>query len=49
MSRDNYEACASRKEILTVPGAGHDMSYCIDSEAYVKAVQKFIDSAMNEE
>lgn len=49
MSRDNYEACASRKEILTVPGAKHGMSYCIDSEAYVNAVQKFIDSAMNEE
>ena len=46
MSRDNYEACASRKEILTVPGAKHGMSYCIDSEAYVNAVQKFIDSIM---
>ena len=46
MSRDNYEACASRKEILTVPGAKHGMSYCIDSEAYVNAVQKFMDSIM---
>ena len=49
MSHDNYDACASRKEILTIPGAGHGMSYCIDSEAYVNAVQKFIDSIMNEE
>ena len=49
MSRDNYEACASRKEILTVPGANHGMSYCIDNEVYVNAVQKFIDSVMNEE
>ena len=48
MSRDNYEACASRKEILTVPGAKHGMSYCIDSEAYVNAVQKFITSIMKE-
>ena len=48
MSHDNYDACASRKEILTVPGAGHGMSYCINSEAYVNAVQKFIDSIMQE-
>ena len=48
MSLDNYNACASRKEILTVPGATHGMSYCIDSEAYVNGVQKFIDSVMNE-
>ena len=49
MSHDNYDACASRKEILTIPGAGHGMSYCIDSETYVNAVQKFIDSVMNGE
>ena len=49
MSHENYDTCASRKEILTIPGAGHGMSYCIDSEAYVNAVQKFIDSVMNEE
>ena len=48
MSYDNYDACASRKEIITIPGAGHGMSYCIDSKAYVDAVQKFIDSVMDE-
>lgn len=48
MSRDNYEACASQKEILIVPGAGHGLSYCVDAKAYEKAVQEFIDKVMKE-
>ncbi len=48
MSRDNYEACASQKEILIVPGAGHGLSYCMDAKAYEKAVQEFIDKVMKE-
>ena len=48
MSRDNYDACASSKEILIVPGAGHGLSYCLDAKAYEKAVQDFIDRVMKE-
>lgn len=48
MSRDNYDACASSKEILIVPGAGHGLSYCVDAKAYEKAVQDFIDRVMKE-
>lgn len=48
MSRDNYDACASAKEILIVPGAGHGLSYCVDAKAYEKAVQDFIDKVMRE-
>ena len=48
MSRDNYDACASAKEILIVPGAGHGLSYCVDAKAYEKAVQDFIDRVMKE-
>lgn len=48
MSRDNYDACASAKEILIVPGAGHGLSYCVDAKAYEKAVQDFIDKVMKE-
>lgn len=48
MSRDNYDACASAKEILIVPGAGHGLSYCVDAKAYEKAVQDFIDRVMRE-
>lgn len=48
MSRDNYDACASAKEILIVPGAGHGLSYCVDAKAYEKAVQNFIENVMKE-
>ncbi len=48
MSRDNYEACASAKEILVVPGAGHGLSYCVDAKAYEKAVENFMDRVLGE-
>ena len=35
MSRKNYEACASVKELLIVPGADHGMSYMTDTKRYV--------------
>lgn len=47
MSRDNYEACASAKEILIVPGAGHGLSYCVDAKAYEKAVEDFMDRVLD--
>lgn len=46
MSRENYDACASAKEILIVPGAGHGLSYCVDAKAYEKAVEDFMDRVM---
>ena len=46
MSRDNYDACASAKEILVVPGAGHGLSYCVDAKAYEKAVNDFMDRVL---
>ncbi len=49
MSRDNYDACASAKEILIVPGAGHGLSYCVDAKAYEKAVQDFMDRVLETE
>lgn len=42
MSRENYEACTAKKTILTVPGAGHGLSYMIDREAYTDAIQRFL-------
>lgn len=48
MSHDNYEACASAKEILVVPGAGHGLSYCVDAKAYEKAVEDFMDKVLEE-
>ena len=49
MSRDNYDACASAKEILIVPGAGHGLSYCVDAKVYEKAVQDFMDRVLETE
>ena len=48
MSRANYDACASTKEILIVPGAGHGLSYCVDAKAYEKAVNDFMDRVLGE-
>lgn len=42
MSHEIYEACASDKKLLTVPGAGHGLSYMLDYEAYAAAVNDFI-------
>ena len=49
MSHDNYEACASDKELLIVKGAGHGLSYCVDAKSYEETVQKFIHKVMNDE
>lgn len=41
MSKENYEACASRKELVVIPGAGHGLSYLADPEGYLKALGEF--------
>lgn len=42
MSRNCYQVCASeRKYILTVPKAGHGISYILDKDSYVHAVKDF--------
>ena len=41
MSRINYAACAAPKMLLTVPGAGHGLSYVIDGEGYLNALREF--------
>lgn len=41
MSRRNYEACASRKRLMTVPGAAHGLSYPVAQEQYLQAVGEF--------
>ncbi len=43
MSLKNLEACASEKELLTVPGAGHGISYPVDPIAYENSIKKFLD------
>ena len=41
MSRTCYEACASRKKLVTVPGAEHGLSYPTDPETYLAALREF--------
>ena len=41
MSRQMYDACVSRKRLVTVPGAGHGLSYPVAPEAYLKALREF--------
>ena len=41
MSRINYEACQSRKQLVIVPGAAHGLSYPVDPEGYLQALRDF--------
>ena len=41
MTRALYEACPTRKQLLTVPGAGHGLGYLVDTEGYLRAVSEF--------
>lgn len=43
MSKVNYEACASEKELFLVPGADHGMSYMVDGETYIHKMQSFLE------
>jgi len=41
MSRKNYEVCGSRKALVTVPGAGHGLSYPVDPQRYLQTLRDF--------
>ena len=41
MSREMYEACASRKQLVTVPGAAHGLSYPVAPELYLQTLRDF--------
>ena len=44
MGRENFAHCRSaEKRLLTVPNAGHGMSYMADKTAYLHAVSAFLD------
>ena len=46
MSRACFDACASRKRLVTVPGAGHGLSYPTDPEGYLTALREFFSPAV---
>ena len=41
MSEKMYDACPSRKRLVTVPGAGHGLSFPMNQEGYLKAAREF--------
>ena len=41
MSEINYNACTAKKHLLAIDGASHGMSYPVDQNAYIKAVNDF--------
>lgn len=41
MTYENYKACIAPKRLFVVPGAGHGMSYYMESDAYECAIQEF--------
>ena len=41
MSRDLYDACSSRKRLVTIPGAGHGLSYPLEQEYYLQVLGEF--------
>jgi len=41
MSKINYEACNSRKMLVTVPDAGHGLSYIVAPQKYLDALRAF--------
>ena len=41
MSRINYDACPSRKMLVTILGAGHGLSYPVDPQKYLSSLKEF--------
>ena len=41
MSQENFEACASRKQLIRIPGAGHGLAFPVDKEGYLSALAEF--------
>ncbi len=41
MSQKNYEACVSKKKLVTIKGAGHGLSYIIDPDLYLDSLKEF--------
>lgn len=41
MSKENFDACASRKKLVTVPNAGHGLCYPVDPKLYLKELGDF--------
>lgn len=45
MSKANFDACGSRKQLVIIPGAGHGLCYLVDPEGYLKEAREFFHGA----
>ena len=43
MSRENYEACAGPRKLVTIPDAGHGLSYLVAPEYYLQQLKAFFE------
>ena len=43
MSEQNFEACAAKKKLVIVKGAGHGIAYPVDKEYYLKEAKEFFE------
>lgn len=41
MSKANFEGCASKKRLVTIPGADHGLCYLVDPDGYLEAAGEF--------
>lgn len=41
MSKRVYDACPSRKALITIPGAGHGLAYAKEPQTYLAALREF--------
>lgn len=48
MSREIYDACSGYKLRRTFPGAGHGLSYIVDTDGYEQAVAQFTEYCLND-
>ena len=46
MGLEIYNSCAGKKHFLSVPGAGHAMSYLVDRQKYTDTVNRFYDEVL---
>lgn len=47
MSRENYDACSSRKALIITPEAGHGLCYPVDPQGYLNKLREFFDPILS--
>lgn len=47
MSRANFDACTAKKKLVTIPNAGHGLSYPVDPVGYLDALREFWNEVPN--